>query len=273
MRTVLTGRTTTRSTPSLPWTVRQEATSARIAATGRRHPAESRRATYKADGKLFKADTCTNVSRAAAAGEITLAALARGTYPGTRLEDRILAGVKSLGYWDAPAPQGWGLDWHRNEGIELTILANGTLPYSCEDRSYVLKPYDLTIARPWQPHKVGDPAMGPNRLYFLILDVGVRKPNQEWEWPGWLLMNKVELEELTVFLRQNEFHVWADCRDFLHCFQEIGKAVTEYPRSRDATYLSLKLNELFYLLLHLLRTRRVPLTESLTSNYRAVELF
>jgi AraC-like DNA-binding protein len=269
----LTSRAPKRTPPSLPWTVRKEASSARLVAARRHTEGESRRATYKSDGKQFKADTCTNVSRAAADGEITLVSLARGSYPGVRLEDKILTGVKSLGYWDAAAPQSWGLDWHRNEGIELTILANGTVPYSCDDRSYVLKPYDLTIARPWQPHRIGNPTMGANRLYFLILDVGVRKPNQDWEWPGWLLMNKVELEELTVFLRHNEFHVWADCRDFLHCFQEIGKAAAEYPSTRDVTYLSLKLNELFYLLLRLLRTRKVPLTESLTSNYRTVELF
>jgi AraC-like DNA-binding protein len=236
-------------------------------------PESARRATYSADGKQFKADTCANVSRAADAREITLHALARGSYPGTRLDDKVLTGVKSLGFWDAAVPQTWGLDWHRNEGIELTILANGSLPYSCESRSYDLKPYDLTIARPWQPHRIGDPTMGANKLYFLILDVGVRKPNQEWEWPGWLLMNRTELEELTVLLRHNEFHVWSDCRDFLHCFQEIGRAVTEYPRSRDITYISLKLNELFYLLLHLFRTRKIPLTESLTSNVRTVELF
>jgi AraC family L-rhamnose operon regulatory protein RhaS len=236
-------------------------------------PEGARRATYNADGKQFKADTCANVSRAAEAGEIALHALARGSYPGTRLDDKVLTGVKSLGFWDAAVPQTWGLDWHRNEGVELTVLSSGSLRYFCDDRSYMLKPNDLTIARPWQPHRIGDPTIGANRLYFMNLDVGVRKPNQEWEWPGWLLMNRTELEELTVLLRHNEFHVWSECRDFLHCFQEIGRAVTEYPESRDITYISLKLNELFYLLLHLFRTRKIPLTESLTSNFRTVELF
>jgi AraC-like DNA-binding protein len=231
------------------------------------------RATFNANGKLFKADTCDAVFRAAGQGEITLQALARGSYPGMRLEGRSLPGVKSLGYWDSTREQTWGLPWHRNEGIELTILSSGTLPYSCGERRYTLKPHDLTIARPWQPHRVGDPTIGANRLFFLILDVGVRKPNQEWTWPGWLLMNRQEREELTKLLRQNELHVWADCRDFHHCFQEIGKAVAEYPKSRDVTYIALKLNELFYLLLHLFRSRKIPLNESLTSNFRTVQLF
>jgi AraC-like DNA-binding protein len=231
------------------------------------------RATFNANGKLFKADTCDAVALAARQGEITLQALARGAYPGVRLEERSLPGVKSLGYWDSTREQSWGLPWHRNEGIELTVLSSGSLPYSCGDRRYTLRPYDLTIARPWQPHSIGDPAIGPNKLFFLILDVGVRKPNQEWSWPGWLLMNREELAELTKLLRQNELHVWPDCRDLHHCFQEIGRAVAEYPQSRGVTYITLKLNELFYLLLRLSRTRTIPLNESLTSNFRTVQLF
>ncbi len=30
------------------------------------------------------------------------------------------AEVRTVGYWNAKHDQGWGLDWHRNEGIELT---------------------------------------------------------------------------------------------------------------------------------------------------------
>lgn len=239
------------------------------------HPSTpgARRATYNSNGKLFRADTCAEVYRAAQQGEITLQALARGAYPGTRLDEKSLPGVKSLGFWDSTREQTWGLGWHRNEGIELTILSSGSLRYRCGDKRYDLKPGDLTIARPWQPHRLGDPTIGPNKLFFLILDVGVRKPNQEWTWPGWLLMNREELAELTKLLRQNEFHVWPDCRDFHHCFQEIGRAVEEYSRSKDVTYIALKLNELFYLLLRMFRTRTIPLNESLTSNFRTVQVF
>ncbi|HET6485176.1 MAG TPA: helix-turn-helix transcriptional regulator [Spirochaetia bacterium] len=233
----------------------------------------TRRATYRHAGKLFKADTCDDVFRASLRGEIELQSLARGSYPGTRLDEKSLPGVKSLGFWNATREQDWGLRWHRNEGIELTILSSGSLPYFCGDKRYDLRPYDLTIARPWQPHKVGDPAIGPNKLFFFILDVGVRRPNQDWTWPGWILMNRAERDELTKLLRQNELHVWSECRDFHHCFQEIGRAVEEYPKSKDVTYIALKLNELFYLLLHMFRTRRIPLNESLTSNFRTVQVF
>jgi AraC-like DNA-binding protein len=252
--------------------VQEQDMSSSQALVGRRDSGASR-ATYSSNGRIFRADTCEEVARAAQEGEITLHNLARGSYPGMRLDAKSLPGVKSLGYWNSTHDQTWGLRWHRNEGIELTILSSGSLPYYCGDKRYILKPNDLTIARPWQPHKVGDPTIGPSRLFFLILDVGVRKPNQEWMWPGWLLMNREELAELTKLLRQNEFHVWSDCREFHQCFQEIGRAVEEYPKSKDVTYIALKLNELLYLLLRMFRTRKVPLNESLTSNIRSVQLF
>ncbi len=241
--------------------------------SGMKPAARGQRATYNFHGRLFKADTCVELNRASARGDIALHALARGTYPGTRLEGRSLQGVKALGFWDAPKPQTWGLPWHRNEGIEMAILSRGSLDYFCGEKRYHLKPHDLTIARPWQLHKLGDPAIGPNKFFYLVLDVQVRKPNQEWVWPGWLLMSRDECNELTKLLRQNEFHVWPDCRDFHHCFEEMGKAIEEYQLSRDITYITLKLNELFYLLLRLFRSRKIPLNESLTSDLRTVEVF
>jgi AraC family L-rhamnose operon regulatory protein RhaS len=54
------------------------------------------------------------------AGEVELVALAGSDYPGSPMPDNWLNGVGTIGYWDAPLPQSWGLDWHRNEGIEFT---------------------------------------------------------------------------------------------------------------------------------------------------------
>ena len=55
----------------------------------------------------------------------------------------------------------WGLDWHRNEGIEFTWLEQGTLPFATDDVETVLRPGDLTITRPWQRHRVGAPHVTP----------------------------------------------------------------------------------------------------------------
>ena len=108
---------------------------------------------------------------------------------GAKAPPHTLPGVKSLGFWDADHRQDWGLDWHRNEGIELTLLESGRLPFSVDGQDLDLKPGDLTITRPWQLHRVGRPHVTACRLHFLILDVGVRRPHQRWKWPPWLVLS------------------------------------------------------------------------------------
>ena len=80
---------------------------------------------YHGRSKTFYADTCRSLVAAADAHTVQLEALARGHYPGRRLPKHALFGVKTVGFWDAPLNQPWGLDWHRNEGIEFTFLERG----------------------------------------------------------------------------------------------------------------------------------------------------
>jgi hypothetical protein len=61
--------------------------------------------------------------------------------------------------------------------------------------------------------------MGPNHLHWLIIDVGVRRPNQDWKWPRWLLLSAAELAELAEKLRHNEDPVWQTSADVRHCFR------------------------------------------------------
>jgi AraC family L-rhamnose operon regulatory protein RhaS len=161
------------------------------------------------------------------------------------------------------------LDWHRNEGIELTMLESGSLHFAVDDQEFPLTPGDLTITRPWQPHRVGNPYVGPGRLHFLILDVGVRRPHQNWRWPPWLVLTPADLRQLTTFLRQVERPVWHVESEIRRCYRQIGQAVEEENLSRVAVFL----NELFILLLDRFRREKVPLDESLSSARRTVELF
>ena len=79
------------------------------------------------------------------------------------------AGIRTVGRWDARHDQRWGLDWHRNEGIELTLLSRGRLAFATDAGEQVLRPGDLTVTRPWQRHRVGAPFVTPGRLHWLIL--------------------------------------------------------------------------------------------------------
>jgi hypothetical protein len=49
---------------------------------------------------------------------------------------------------------------------------------------------------------LGSPNIGIGRLHWLIIDLGVRYPNQEWVWPDWIILDRADLQELTKIIRQ-----------------------------------------------------------------------
>jgi AraC family L-rhamnose operon regulatory protein RhaS len=221
----------------------------------------------------YQADRCDALVQAAARGKVKLQALARRGYPGNALPARILPEVSTVGFWDAAAPQDWGLDWHRNEGIELTYLSRGRLDFAVDGRSYPLESGCLTITRPWQVHRVGDPHVQASRLHWLILDVDVRRPNQEWRWPDWLILSPDELHRLTHILRHNEQPVWKVDPQIGACFERIATLIAARQPQKVQTWLQLHLNELLLVVFEMLRSRKVILDEKLSTTRRTVELF
>ncbi|MEI6675471.1 MAG: AraC family transcriptional regulator [Verrucomicrobiota bacterium] len=234
----------------------------------------ARTAVFHATDTRHRADTCEPLAAAADAGELRLMALARGAYPGDPLPGRALPQVSSIGYWDAAHDQTWGLAEHRNEGIEITYLDNGHLGFVVDGRSHPLSPGLLTITRPWQPHSVGTPLVTASRLYWLILDVGVRQAHRAWVWPPWLVLSRQDLKELTSLLRENEHPVWPGTPEIGRCFAALGHLVEcaqsgHPPLSR----LALLINELLVCVLELLRTQNPPRRTALTLGERSVAMF
>lgn len=232
-----------------------------------------RSATFRSVAALFHADTCAPLEAAARREEVRLVAWGRGSYPGRRLPARDLREVRSVGFWDARGLQTWGLDWHRNEGIEFTYLAGGQLPFAVDRRTVTLEPGDLTITRPWQRHRVGNPRVPASRLIWLILDVGVRRPNQAWRWPKWLLLSPAKRQRLTYQLRHNEQPAWRANREVARCFEAIGAATTSKPTGENLTRLKILVNELLVALAGLLDQNRLRLDTKLSSTERTVKLF
>lgn len=229
---------------------------------------------FEGGDERYRADTCAVLMAAQAAGEVTTLALARGNYPGRRLPPGVLPQVSTVGFWDAAHDQTWGLEEHRNEGIELTYLANGRLGFQVSGQPYALGPGSLTITRPWQPHSVGDPTVGSSRLYWLILDVGVRQPHQAWCWPDWLVLSKEDLRELTGLLRENEHPVWDGTPEIERCFVELGRLITASQTDQPpTTRLALAVNELLVCVHELLRAQNPPRRTSLTLGERSVAMF
>jgi len=229
--------------------------------------------TYRERRQSYQADACRPVAEAIAAGSIRYRALVRGQYPGTQLPAHALPGMRNLGFWNIANPQAWGLDWHRNEGIELTFVERGRLEFAVQGAGYALQAGDLTFTRPWQPHRLGGPHVTPSHLHWVILDVGVQSPHQPWQWPSWLVLTPRDRKELTTMLRHAAKPVWRAGDGVRACFRRIAAAVEADRAGGNASLLAAYLNELFVLVLELLRRGEVPFDESLATALTTVELF
>jgi AraC-like DNA-binding protein len=223
------------------------------------------------DGKVYNADSCVPLNNAWKLGDIQLQTLVRGAYPGHQLDQKELSGIKSIGFWDSNKAQNWGLDWHRNEGIEICYLESGGLDFEISNHNFKLKPRDLTITRPWLTHKLGNPNIDASKLHWIILDVGVRHPHQSWKWPSWIILNKEDLDILTRFFRHNEAPVWKSSPEITTCFEQIGQLVES--KDHYDTKLKILLNSLLMALLDLFKRGNVELNDSLIQTKRTVELF
>jgi len=132
----------------------------------------------------------------------------------------------------------------------------------------------MTITRPWQPHQVGSPLISASRMHWLILDVGVRRPNDLWNWPDWINFAPQDLQQLTQLLSHNEQVVWKGNKHIEKCFEQIA----EYIQNSDApesiqTRLQLYINELFLEVFEMLQTQNIKLNAKLSSTRRSVEMF
>lgn len=223
--------------------------------------------------KIYKPDRCDPLIEAANTGQLNVKGLSRYNYPGQELPDSVLPGIYSIGYWDAKTDQNWGLDWHRNEGIEFTFLESGSLYFSTQKEQFNLDPGSFTITRPWQLHRVGAPNVTIGKLYWLIIDVGVKQPHQSWEWPSWIILAKEDLDYLTKILRQNDVRVWKTDKKLNQCFMELGKcldnSISEIPQSK----LCILINDLLLEMLCLFKKGHMELDESLIQNLKTVEVF
>jgi AraC-like DNA-binding protein len=230
-------------------------------------------AVFLSPNENYHADRCEPLRAAVRRGELRLAAFARRGYPGRSMPPSMLPEVSTVGFWDAAGPQSWGLDWHRNEGIELTYVSRGRTPFFVDRESFILESGSLTITRPWQQHRLGNPNVGASRLCWLILDVGVRRPHHEWRWPEWLVLCPEDLRRLTKLLSYNEQPVWQADDEIGAVFERLAGLAQGFSPSACQSRLRLHINELFVVLLELLKTKSVRLDPHCISARRTVETF
>jgi AraC-like DNA-binding protein len=229
--------------------------------------------TYQTRRVRYEIDRCEPQNRAIKTGKINFHALTKGHYPGTPVPENILPGLNSLGFWNAGGAQDWGEDPHRNEGVEIIFLETGSTAFAADQKKYDLRAGQFTITRPWQLHKLGAPNIGPGRLHWFIIDVGVRRPHQNWHWPAWMVLTKDDLAELTRKLRHNENPVWNATPAITQCFRELARTVEAWHQPYAVSRLATNLNQLFLSILDALSEQQTHESPSLTSHQRTVELF
>jgi AraC-like DNA-binding protein len=237
-----------------------------------RHGGFNRAPVFEGPNGAFVADTCAPLRDAGEHGDIGLWGYGRGSYPGKPMEADVLPQLTTVGLWEASTEQDWGLAWHRNEGIEFTCLIAGEVSFSCEENDFDLKPGQITITRPWQLHRVGRPAISQSTLLWFILDVGVRRPNQPWNWPEWLPIPQNELTRLTELLSHNERSVWTASKELLSAVGTLQKTLRSelsQPMARIGTSVS----EVFIELREMLESQQPILDPYLSSTERTVRLF
>jgi AraC family L-rhamnose operon regulatory protein RhaS len=189
------------------------------------------------------------------------------------MNSNILPGLTNIGFWNCRGAQDWGLDAHRNEGLEIVYLEKGGTGFTVDGRSHSLQAGNLTITRPWQLHKLGDPHIGRGKLYWMILDVGVRRPNQEWKWPGWLVLAPEDLSELTRKLRHGEQAVWMANPRIRGVFRDLADCVVHWNGHRAVSRLTVGVNRLLVELLDMLAEQQLDDSPELVTRRRTVELF
>lgn len=232
-----------------------------------------RRPTFRTEEELFHVDNCVPLVEAVARGDLHLKALGRRSYPGEQLPAHDMRELCMAGYWDATESQDWGLDWHCNEGIEFGYLSAGLLPFAIGKKSMTVEPGCLTITRPWQRHRVGNPKVPACHYSWIILDVGVRRPNQPWKWPKWLLSSPASLARLTEVLSKNEDPVWHCDRRIGECFARLDQTVACGAGETNLVHLKLAINELIVLLGEMFDSNEPHLDETLPGSERTTRLF
>ena len=228
---------------------------------------------YQSSEDKLEIDDCGPQFRAIREGKIELHALSKGHYPGKRMNSNILPGLTSVGFWSCRGSQDWGLNSHRNEGLEISFLETGGMGFEVDGEIHSLQASNLTVTRPWQLHKLGDPNIGRGKLYWLILDVGVRRPNQDWMWPSWVVLSPKDLAELTRKLRQGEQAVWVANPQIRQVFRDIADCVLRWSQPRVSSRLAVAINRLLVELLDVLAEQQHEESPSLVTRRRTVELF
>lgn len=192
-------------------------------------------------GRVFRPDTCEPLKEAHTAGQIHVAGWARGAYPGVPMPGHVLPGVRSIGVWNASREQSWTLGEHCNEGLEATYCLRGTLEIAVEGKRQQLSANQLLLTAPWRPHEIGIPTVTSSLVVWFILDVDVRRPNQTWSWPDWVLLSPGERTKIAEVAQNSDRAVWP-APELTTAFAGVQQIIEKGDCASDDTLMRIQLN-------------------------------
>lgn len=237
-----------------------------------RHRALARPAVFREPGALLYAGNCNDLLEASIAGKVKLNAWTRRKYPGLDLGEA-LPQILSVGGWDAAAPQDWGLKLHCNEGVKIAYLARGTMTLVLDGDRHELRAGDMFVVRPWQLHAFGDPNVVASQIIWVLFDVGVRRPHEQWHWPDWLAWTDQDRRRLTHFLSRSEEPFCRSSREVARTFREIDEVVATGDIEGQETRLRLTISMMLLQFMNQLQSQDPGLDSALTSSKRTVQIF
>lgn len=147
--------------------------------------------------------------------------------------------------------------------------------FTVDEKNYLLSKGSVSVTRPWQKHSLGAPQLGYSKLFWLIIDLNVQKPDDQWQWPSWVVLDVNELACLTNYLQHTEQHVWMANQKVQSIFKNLHALLikqTEQPQSYYSL-ITLSINELLLALLDLLKSQPSRLNNHLSSKTYTVERF
>ena len=227
--------------------------------------------------RFYAADTCDPLRIAAEKGELAFKSFASGQYPGMRFPPGVLPGLKSVGYWNATKDQHWGLDWHRNEGIEVSFLLSGKLVYWTSSSFWDISAGKSFVSLPWQIHRIGNPNIDSSKLIWFIIDSNIRNKNHVYKWPNWIVLAKEDLENLLSLLLYRESPVLSYPQKMAQAWENLYRLIRDTKDGCPISGIAVMINEILYQLVRLLRENQTSLAfqdeTSLNPALRTVQLF
>lgn len=234
--------------------------------------AVARPAVFREPGALLYAGNCKDLLDASLAGKVTLSAWTRRGYPGHDLGDA-LPQVCSVGGWDATRPQDWGLKEHCNEGVKIAYLARGTLTLTLDGQRHEIQEGQMFVVRPWQLHAFGDPFVAPSQIVWVLFDMGMRRPHEDWLWPDWIAWPQRDQDRLTELLSKNEQPWYTASRDVVRSFIDIAEVVATNDVEGGETRLRLLISMMLLQFKNQLEAQQPELDHALAASRRTVDIF